>query len=170
MTTADTREAGPKLVKLLFHPNDDYYTTTETLWAEDLGDGRYRLRNLPFYIYGLGFEDVVRARPSAEGMLEFVEVVERSGSSTFRIMLRDGVGDEKFEQYWRPLRTLGCTLERARDGFYAVDAPLGVSLDEIVRLLRAGAADEIWDWEAGYRHDAPIKQGMVRPRLRRHDP
>lgn len=152
MTNVDN-PAPLSMVKILFQPNDDYYTSTESLWAEDLGDHQYRLRNSPWYIYGIGFEDVVRALPSEGGVLEFVEVVQRSGSSTFRILLREGVSEDQFARHWKPLDALGCTRERAKDGFYAIDAPPGVDLNKVAAHLSSGKEHGVWDWETGYWHE-----------------
>lgn len=117
MTSINRSLPDSDLVKVLFYPNDYYYTTPETLWAKPLGDDTYQLRNTPFYSYGASFEDVVRAAPAADVMLEFQEVVERSGSSTYRIMVREGVDQELFDSVWQPLGELGCTLERAQGRF-----------------------------------------------------
>ena len=159
--TSDDKSTTLPTVKVSFQPNDGYYTTTESLWADDLGDGRYRLRNSPWYIYGVSFEDIVHARLSAEGVLEFIEVVEHSGSSTFRIMLREDTDPADFHRDWQPLGALGCTWEQAKDRLYAVDAPPDTDLDQVAELLRAGEAHGVWDWEAGYWHEAGTAQGEV---------
>lgn len=151
--TDDNNQAPTSMVKILFQPNDDYYTSTESLWAEDLGDHQYRLRNSPWYIYGISFEDVVRALPGEGGVLEFVEVVQRSGSSTFRVLLREGISDDQFARQWKPLDALGCTLERAKEGFYAIDAPPGIDLNKVAERLSSGKEHGVWDWETGYRHE-----------------
>lgn len=168
MTSTDRPLLDSDLVKVLFHPNDDHYTTPETLWAKPLGDGTYQLRNTPFYFYGASFEDVVRAAPASDGMLEFQEVVERSGSSTYRIMVREGVEQEQFDSFWQPLGEIGCSLERAKGRFYAVDVPPGADLDQATALFTKGEADGIWDWEEGYRH-RQAKGSLTRPRRRRGD-
>jgi hypothetical protein len=134
------------MVKVLFYPDDQ---PPESLWAQDLGDGRYKLRNSPWFMYGVNFEDVVHARPAADGMLEFVEVVEPSGSSTFRILLRENTDPATFERYRRPLQELGCTWEQAKKRLYAVDAPPGTDPGQVADVLESGAADGVWDWETG---------------------
>lgn len=154
MTTSDPQTNSLPLVRVLFHPNDGYYTTTETLWADDLGESRYRLRNSPWYIYNISLGDIVRARPAEDGMLEFVEVLERSGRSTFRVLVREGVDRATFERFWQPLEALGCSYEHAKGRLFAIDAPLGVDLGQVAALLAKGEADAVWDWEAGYWHDA----------------
>lgn len=154
-----------KLVKILFHPNDDHYTTTETLWAEPLGDDTYRLRNTPFYFYGASSADIVHAAPGSDGLLEFQEVVERGGSSTYRILVRDAVEPTRFEKFWQPLGEAGCSLERAAARFYAVDVPSGTNVDQVVALLAKGEENGVWAWEEGYRHQDE-KLSLARSRRR----
>ena len=169
MTAIDNQHPRP-MVKILFQPNDDHYTSTETLWAEDLGNHRYRLQNSPWYIYGISFEDIVRASPGEDGMLEFVEVVQRSGTSTFRLLLRDGVGDDQFVRHWQPLEALGCTRERAKGGFYAVNAPADVDLNKVAEHLSSGRDHGVWDWETGYWHATPTPTAAMRQSRRSSRP
>jgi hypothetical protein len=163
MTTRPSQDEN--LVKILFHPNDDHYTTTETLWAEPLGNDTYRLRNTPFYFYGASTEDIVHAAPGSDGLLEFREVVERGGSSTYRIVVREGAERTRFEEYWRPLGDAGCTLEGATARFYAVAVPPETNVDHVVALLAKGEESGVWDWEEGYRHENE-KRSLTRPRRR----
>ena len=41
-------------------------TESETLWARPLEDGRFEVRNVPFYAYGLNFLDLVRREKTAK--------------------------------------------------------------------------------------------------------
>ena len=59
---------------------------TETVWAEKVGGNRYRLRNTPFYAFGVSAEDVVFAEPDDEARLVFSSVSLRGGHSTYRII------------------------------------------------------------------------------------
>ena len=53
---------------------------TETLWGEEVGSGRYRLLNSPFFATGVSFMDVVRATPSDIGLM-FAGASIRGGHS-----------------------------------------------------------------------------------------
>jgi hypothetical protein len=66
---------------------------SEGLWAVPLGDGRYRVQNIPFFLYGVSLEDIVSAE-QVDGFLTFREVVSSSGHSTYRVFLRDPVAAE----------------------------------------------------------------------------
>ena len=69
-----------KLVKLILRHEDEDDIYVETPWATDLGNGRYRLENCPFYAYNLAFGDIVKASFSeAEEALVFEKVVGKSG-------------------------------------------------------------------------------------------
>jgi uncharacterized protein DUF4265 len=55
------------MAKVLFRvPNEDETAEVETLWAFDLGEGRYRLDNSPYFAYGVSVGDVVLAPYSPE--------------------------------------------------------------------------------------------------------
>jgi len=54
--------ANEELVKLVFKlPANDGPIASESLWAERLGSNLFRVRNVPFYLYGVSEQDVVRA-------------------------------------------------------------------------------------------------------------
>lgn len=147
-------QAPKPLVKVVFElPEDDWHGYgSESMWAEDLGGGRYRLRNTPFAVYGYSFEDVVRAE-EADGRLVVAGPVLRSGRSTFRIFLGEGVSvdDPLFKSAWRPLQALGCTLESATRRLIAIDVPPDVELGRVYELLDLGKKSGAWDCEEGHR-------------------
>ena len=72
---------------------DDGELRVETPWAEDLGDNKYRLRNCPFYAYGVSLGDVVVAEPKYEDddRPYMKDVVEKSGNKTVRIILAESI-------------------------------------------------------------------------------
>src|SRR5687768_9315146 len=98
----------PKRKVALIGPDGD----VETLWADELGDDRYRLDNLTWYAYGLSLGDIVHATRNESGMLVFQRVVEKSGNRTMRLILEtDETTDEMTFESRRlldELRALGC--------------------------------------------------------------
>ena len=59
-TSDDRNSTAERLVKVNFDlSNDGGPVATESLWAEPLGDGRCRLRNVPFFTYSFSEQDVV---------------------------------------------------------------------------------------------------------------
>jgi hypothetical protein len=111
------------LTKVVFRleESDWHSHSTETLWASPAGANRFRLENIPFYVYGVSYHDVGTV---IEGGLHlYQDVVQRGGHSTYRIFLPEEISEEKFDEYWNPLRILGCWYERGTDYLIAVDVP-----------------------------------------------
>lgn len=97
---------------------------SEGLWAEALGDGRFRVDNTPWFVRGVSTDDTVMAAPDADGVLWFVETLERSGHQTIRVIPRvDG--------------PLGGDQQLVLDAF----APLGVAGEGFGQALRIVALD-----------------------------
>ncbi len=118
----------------------------ETMWAEVVGPGRYRLRNLPYLAVGLAFDDIVTVKPAETGAWPMLDdVVERSGHSTYRLALPDGQSFEGgFAEAWKPLRQLGCAFERFSDRLAGVDIPPETDVVQAYQLLEQGMADGVW--------------------------
>lgn len=75
--------AGP-LVKVIFElPEDDWHGySRETMWAETLSQGKYRLRNVPLAVYGYSYDDVVNAAECDQDLIVAGPIM-RGGHSTF---------------------------------------------------------------------------------------
>ncbi len=139
---------GHDLVKILFELDGDAWHgySTETLWAEPVGGTRYRLRNSPFYAFGVSAEDIVFAKADS-GVLRFHGVSIAAGHSTYRI-LRADVGDATFERLWRPLAELGCSYEEGK--VLAVDVPPNADIYQVYALLEAGEESGAWEFDEGH--------------------
>jgi len=146
----DENEATSDLVRVTFHldPQEWHGSATERLWAEALGEGRYRLRNSPFYAFDVSAEDVVLAREEG-GALEFSAVVARGGHSTYRLILTKGM-DERFGAQWRPLAALGCSYEQGPGTLLSVDVSPTSDIYDVYEGLEDGARAEVWDFEEGH--------------------
>ena len=109
----------------------------ETLWAEELGHGRYRLDNQPWYAYGVSCGDIVEARAKEPGDIpDFVRVVEKSGNRTVRVIteekvIKGGPAHPVLEH----LRSLGCAYEGSRGRFFAVTIPPTIDLSLVTEFL-----------------------------------
>lgn len=122
---------------------------SETLWAARAGEGLYRLKNIPFFVYGVSAEDVVCAHP-VDGILTFSRIVLRGGHSTFRIFLARGVDRERFGSHWDAFEALGCWCERGTERLLAIDVPPEASIEAARELLRRGRASGAWTYEEGH--------------------
>jgi hypothetical protein len=118
----------------------------ESLWAEDLGNDLFRIRNVPFLAYGLNFADVVRATPDAPDLKpEVREVVERSGHRTLRVFFEDSYAAEGRADLLKELNRHKAYFERATATDFAVDIEPDGSYENVY--------DQLMEWEkAGFLH------------------
>jgi hypothetical protein len=154
---SDGSPPGHSLLKLFFRLEEGAWhgSATESLWAEPVAGGRYRLRNSPFYAFGVSAEDIVFAQ-EAEGLLFFTEVSLRGGHSTYRIMKSKGLRPEDFERYWGPLQQAGCSYEEGPGRLLAVDVPPQAGFQHVYSLLEKGEQEQVWHFEEGHRgHFSP---------------
>jgi hypothetical protein len=142
-----------QLVKVAINlPASDWYThALETMWAEPLAGDHYRLQNVPFYAYGLSFDDVVNAREIGD-QLFVQDIVERGGHSTYRVFLSRDVNRDggRFLESWRPLLEIGVTYEQANDRLLAIDVPDSTDIYRAYELLQRGEEAGVWDFEEAH--------------------
>jgi len=72
----------------------DRVLKTESLWAEPVGGDRYRLRNVPFLVFGFSEQDVITAEEN-NGALRVTGVAIRGGRSTYRLVLPEDANEER---------------------------------------------------------------------------
>jgi hypothetical protein len=136
------------LVKVTIDLKDDVYGV-ETLWATQLGDGCYPLRNVPFLAYVFSEDDVVNAADDA-GRLMVVDVARRSGHSTYRVFLPQSTDEAAFDPLWKPLADLGCTYERANTRLIAIDVAPTTDVYAVYEVLERGEQAKQWAFEEGH--------------------
>jgi Domain of unknown function (DUF4265) len=138
------------LVKVTFDlPKKDGRIASESLWAEPVGGNSYRLRNVPFFVYGYSEQDIIRAEAS-ESRLTVRGIVERGGHSTYRIFLAEKTTEEQFNKDWLPLGELGCSYERASQRLIAVDVPPHANVYAVYDVLQNAERDRLWEFEEGH--------------------
>ncbi|HET9620905.1 MAG TPA: DUF4265 domain-containing protein [Kofleriaceae bacterium] len=121
---------------------------TERLWAEPLGKNRYRLRNSPFYAFGVSNEDIVLGE-EVEGQVQFKNAIFPGGHSTYRLKLQASrSSNPSFNQAWEPLGRLGCSYEEGP--VLSVDVPPAADIYAVYELLQAGERSGVWDFEEGH--------------------
>ena len=103
---------------------------------------------MPWYAYGVSVADVVEASPDADGQLQFVRVVEKSGNRTLRVILqRESIGEAvTFESLraFPAVRELGCSFEQANKYFGAISVPPGIDLRVVTDTLNT--TDVQWEY------------------------
>ena len=129
---------------------DDWHgSSSESIWAEKLDNSLFKVKNLPYYFKELSFNDVISIA-EINGDMYIKDVIERSGHSTYRIILHDSSETKKFTKYWTPLEMLGCTYENATNKLFAIDIPPNANIYEVYKLLEKGETDAIWEFEEGH--------------------
>jgi len=123
----------------------------ESVWADDLGNGKYRIENTPFYFYNISWQDVVSAE-ERDGELWYMSTVLPSDHSTVRIFFFDKCSEEQRAEALRFLNENGCTYEGyAKDyPLFAVDVPAEVDYAKVLAHLREHE-DELWGVEESAR-------------------
>ena len=117
----------PRLIKIAF---TDDHGDVETLWAFDLGDGRYKLDSTPWYQYGVSYQDIVSASLK-DGQLHFDQVLAKSGYRTLRVRSDERVPQALLDS----LVSIGCSYEGANPTFISINVPSSTELQAAVDLL-----------------------------------
>ncbi len=139
-------------IKLVLTAGDD----TETVWAEPLGGGRYRIDSIPFFAYNVSAGDVVEASSDGE-LLRPTALVEKGGHRTLRVAFPEeqgGVEGAAARALAAELERLGCAYEGFEPMLLAVDVPPEVELDPVLDALERTEAE----WEYG--DPQPDKPGL----------
>lgn len=144
MTTAAT-EGRVKIVVKLERDEDGYPPADyEGLWALPVGDGLFRIDNVPFFARGIAWGDIVSATVEQQE-LRFIHVVRASGHSTLRLIIHDA--KELPSVSWF-LEQQGCAIERSHiPGLISVDVPPAASIDSLRKTLDEGEAQDRWGYE-----------------------
>ena len=109
----------------------------------------YRIENVPFYVKGVSFDDLVLVGINDNGEFIFEKVLKKSGHSTYRIYLLKNNQQVNFEKYWKLLEMIGCTYEKAFERFYSIDVPPSTNIYEAYNLLDVGEKAGVWEFEEG---------------------
>ncbi len=126
------------LIKVHIDLPDHWATGGESLWAEDLGGDRYRLKNVPFYAYDLNFHDIVEARASRPDLKPSVlRVLERSGHQTIRVFFREDVSETDRLTHLGALNAYHVTFERCSERYFALDLEPEASVEDVREQLDA---------------------------------
>ncbi len=122
--TTETEEArpGPDLVKVHVTLGGSEKVAGESLWAEAVGGGSYRILNVPFLSPDLHYGDVVRCR-RRQGILEVLDVVEEAPEDRYVFAVRAGVGPDRWRALLDTLSGLGARVESSGDGLIAAQVP-----------------------------------------------
>lgn len=135
-------------VKVLFEleQDEDGYppASTETLWAVKVGDGLFRIDNIPFFALGIAVNDIVSAVPE-EDAFRYEKVTQPSGHSTIRVIVHDPSDVPAVRSLFQQM---GCPTEQSHlPRLLAVDVPPSASWEEVLNILNSGRDQDRWGFE-----------------------
>ncbi|NJN48395.1 MAG: DUF4265 domain-containing protein [Candidatus Competibacteraceae bacterium] len=122
----------------------------ELLSASPTGEDLYRLDGTPSFAYEVSVSDVVRVSRGEDGQLRFVEVVEKSGNRTMRVLLNKfNLDSDLGKAILAFIAEQGCQHGNAHVNVLTITAPPEVDLQAIeTRLVEYGVwweyADPLW--------------------------
>ncbi len=152
MTFGNQNETLQKKVMFYLEPDEDGYPpfNWETLWVLQINPDRFQIDNIPFFVRGISYKDVVSVQRK-EGELHFEEIVSPSNHSTIRVIVFHEMNVDFLRQ---SLTRLGCSSELNKTKMISVDIPPEVNYSKVIELLAKGEEDELWDYEeAAIRHN-----------------
>lgn len=141
-------QAEEPTAKVLFRVEygDDDSADVETLWAFDLGNDNYKIDNLPYFAYGVSWNDVVYAPYDAdEERATFKHVVSKSGNRTIRIIFDTSYKEvPESKALLDNLVELGCDFENANSKLVVINVPPSVDLNEAANMINDSEAE--WEY------------------------
>lgn len=121
--------------------------SSETLWAEQVGENLFRLLNIPFFAFGYAEGDIIRSEHQ-QGWNQVVGLEKDSGNGTLRLIFAQDENRD-IQEILDELESVGCTYEKASSKLVAVTVPpnLEIPFSQLSNFLN-GTKDEIMSgWE-----------------------
>lgn len=121
----------------------------EYLWAEPVGEDLYRIENIPFYAYGVNYQDIVTATPSKDdpSTLEIGTLKEWGGHQTMRLFFSDKISQEDQEKLIAILADNNIIHQRADDYLIAINIPPGLDAGSVYDFLEDNEGDDRFSFE-----------------------
>lgn len=108
----------------------------ESMWAEDLGNDLYRIRNTPFNAYGINFYDIVYAKAKSKELKpSIIKVHKYMGHKTLRIIFLDDSSTEERVSRLKTLSEYKAYFENADDISFAIDIEPEGNYEAVYDLL-----------------------------------
>ncbi|MCI0358766.1 MAG: DUF4265 domain-containing protein [Planctomycetaceae bacterium] len=116
----------------------------EGVWADEAGEGKFVLDNIPFFARQATLGDVVSVNRIGDEL--FYDSTEQpSGNSLVRVVMFGGRDPQELRSR---LRAIGCSSELSHlPSLFAVNVPPSVDIGQVRALLDEGSALDQWDYE-----------------------
>lgn len=122
---------------------------SESVWAEEVEPGLFRIKNVPFFAKGLSFDDLVLAEEQ-NGELTFKDVARHSGHSTYRIFASQGRHRPEVVALLERLGEMHCTYEPATGKLVGIDVQPEADIYQVYATLEEAEKNGVADFDEGH--------------------
>lgn len=120
----------------------------ESMWAKNLSNGHYQIKNIPFYAYGLNFDDIVIAKAASDDLKpEIISLAKSNGHQTLRIIFTDDLGKEEHIEIIESIRTEHIGYEGMNSNHFALNVTPEGDYNALYDALEALEEKEILSFE-----------------------
>jgi hypothetical protein len=122
---------------------DPFPVASEAIWCFE-ENGNYRVRNIPFFIDGVSFDDVVEVEPEAtDGKWRIKGVVIPSGNSTIWLYAKESASGARLVDR---LVSMGCGVEGGVIlDLFAINVPAGNDIAKVIAVLNDAIEEGLAD-------------------------
>ncbi len=138
-----------KLTKIHIPLPNHWATGGESLWALPLGNNNYQIKNIPFYAYGLNYDDIVEALPPDTNSKPIIKkLLKQNGHITIRVIfLGDIVKQDAINMMDEITADKGSGYEGISTKYFAIDIEPDGNYDSILDKLDKLESKEIISYE-----------------------
>ncbi|PPK70465.1 DUF4265 domain-containing protein [Actinokineospora auranticolor] len=133
------------LIKIWFRiapPEGLEWAESEGLWAAPVDEDTVQIKNVPFHVPGVAYDDVVRIGADQDGVVWAIAPVSSSGRNTITVHPADG----DTTAVWAEFKPWGIGGE-AGEGTLALDIPSDEHLPEVKAVLTRGTREGRWTYQ-----------------------
>ena len=111
----------------------------------ELGNNKFKVKNFPFLIYGVSYDDIVEAVPQEnDERPHFVRVIEKSGHKTVRVIFKASKKDSKnTAKVLSTIESMNCGYEGNGDKFYVINIQPNCDFEKVCDYL----SSQDLEWE-----------------------
>jgi hypothetical protein len=142
-----------KVILTYYDVNNDL--AEETLWIEQLTDGQYQVKNIPFFAPNIAYNDIISIEEE-EGCMYFDDIIKTSEHSTIQIVF---FRKEAIEQTIKDIESLKCSWEGMHEQqIIAVDLPSDINYKKVKEYLNTQCDNGILDYKEACLSETHAKQ------------